>query len=56
MALAPDYLVCIECETPCYTFEWKEGKIIEVLCTVCGNDDTDAFLSQEDLDALAGAD
>ncbi len=50
----PDFLVCLNCENPCYTFEWKEGKLAEILCPVCGNDDVDEFLSQDDLDALAG--
>ncbi|MCB1054410.1 MAG: hypothetical protein KDD11_02725 [Acidobacteria bacterium] len=56
MALAPEYLLCIECETPCYTFEWEEGQVVEALCLTCGNDDPAGFLSQEELDALASAD
>ncbi|MCB1034856.1 MAG: hypothetical protein KDD47_13585 [Acidobacteria bacterium] len=49
---APEYLICLECETPCYTFEWKDGKIVEILCYVCGNDEIDSFLSEEELEAL----
>jgi len=49
----PDYIVCLECETPCYTFEWKEGKIVEALCELCGADDTDDFITEEGLEALA---
>lgn len=48
----PDYLVCLNCETPCYVFEWKEGKVAEVMCLACGNDDVDEFATQEDLDSL----
>ena len=48
----PDYLICLECETPCYVFEWKDGQILEATCEACGNDDTDDFISQEDLDTL----
>ena len=50
----PDFLICIECESPCYNFEWHEGKPTEILCEVCGNDDPDAFTTPEDYDALAG--
>ena len=50
---APAYLVCLECETPCYTFEWEGGQLVEILCLACGNDDTDQFATQDDLDALA---
>ena len=24
---SPEYLICLECETPCYVFEWEDGKI-----------------------------
>lgn len=51
---APDYLICLECESPCYVFEWKDGKLKEILCEVCGNDELETFISQEDLDALEG--
>jgi hypothetical protein len=53
MSAAPDYLICLECETPCYNFEWEDGKITEVLCTVCGNDEPDQFISEEDYEALS---
>jgi hypothetical protein len=49
----PDYLVCLECETPCYVFEWHDGTIKEVLCAACGNDDPEQFATQEDLDGDA---
>ena len=22
---SPEYLICLECETPCYVFEWEDG-------------------------------
>jgi len=34
-----DYLVCKECQTPCYVFETDGGTIQEALCSVCGNED-----------------
>ncbi|MDH3745406.1 MAG: hypothetical protein OES47_09930 [Acidobacteriota bacterium] len=50
----PDFLVCVECESPCYIFEWKEGVLTEAICEVCGNDDPDSFVTPDDYDALAG--
>lgn len=50
---APEYLICLECESPCYTFEWSEEKVTEVLCERCGNDDPIAFLTEEEFDALS---
>jgi hypothetical protein len=49
----PDFLICMECESPVYVFEWKEGRLVEALCTVCGNDDIVAFATEEELEALA---
>lgn len=53
---APEYLICLNCDTPCYVFEWRDGKAYEALCTTCGNDDIDQFMTEEDFDALSGAD
>lgn len=55
---APDYLICLNCETPCYVFEWKDGACTEALCTACGNDEPDQFVTEEDFDAIVdeGAD
>lgn len=49
---APDYLICLSCETPCYTFDWKDGEIVEALCLACGADDLDDFITEEGMDAL----
>ncbi len=49
----PDYIVCLECETPCYTFEWRGSKLVEAFCEVCGNDDIDLFVTEEDFEALS---
>jgi hypothetical protein len=54
MASAPEYLICLECETPCYEFEWEEGALGEVLCTVCGNEDPEQFITEEEFEALSG--
>lgn len=55
MSSEPEYLICLECETPSYTFEWKNGKLFEANCMSCGNDDTDTFASQEEFDAMGTA-
>jgi uncharacterized Zn finger protein (UPF0148 family) len=49
----PEYLVCLECETPCYEFAWKDGEIQEILCLICGNEDPEQFMTSEDLEAMA---
>jgi len=41
----PEYLVCLVCDTPTYSFEYKEEKIFEALCTTCGNDDKSEFIT-----------
>jgi hypothetical protein len=46
---SPDYLICLECETPCYVFEWEEDKITEVLC---GNDDPEQFALPEEIEEM----
>ena len=28
--MTPDYLICLECESPVYVFEWKDGVIKEI--------------------------
>lgn len=50
----PEFLVCVECETPCYVFEWEGGKVTEILCEVCGNEDPEHFLTQDEWDQLIG--
>jgi translation initiation factor 2 beta subunit (eIF-2beta)/eIF-5 len=51
----PDYLICLECETPTYVFEWQEGRVLEALCPMCGNDDPAAFASEEELEELTAS-
>jgi translation initiation factor 2 beta subunit (eIF-2beta)/eIF-5 len=54
MTSSPEYVVCVECETPCYVFEWEEGRLRDALCQACGNDDPERFATQEEFDALTG--
>ena len=51
--MTPDYLICLECESPCYIFEWEDGKVVEATCTVCGNEDPSQFATESDFEELA---
>lgn len=53
--ISPDYLICLNCETPCYVFEWKDGSCAEAICTACGNEEPDQFVTEEDFDAIVDA-
>ena len=51
----PEYLVCLNCDTPCYVFEWTpEEGVQEALCEACGNDDPGQFATPEEFDEMAG--
>lgn len=54
--MTPEFIICLECETPCYTFEWKQGRIQEAFCSVCGNEEPDEFVTEEGLDSLGTKD
>lgn len=43
-----EYLVCRECETPCYTFQMEGGHLLEAFCSMCGNDDVLLFSLREE--------
>jgi hypothetical protein len=49
---APEYVICINCETPCYVFEWngETMRAEDVLCETCGSDDPAEFLTQSEWD------
>lgn len=49
---SPDYIICLNCESPCYTFEWSDQGCKEALCLVCANDEPDQFVTEEDFDAI----
>lgn len=48
----PEYLICLNCESPTYVFEWKNDEVIEAYCEVCTSEETDQFLTQEEFDTL----
>jgi hypothetical protein len=54
--MTPDYLICLECESPVYIFEWRNGKVIEAMCTVCGEDDPASFATEDEYEALSSDD
>ena len=44
-----DFVICGNCETPCYAFETDEnGKVTDALCPVCGNDEAKDFTVPEE--------
>ncbi len=51
--MIPDYVICLECESPVYVFEWEDGKVVEAVCTVCGNEDPETFATEDQMEALA---
>lgn len=48
----PEYLICLNCEAPTYVFEWEDDEVAEAICELCGSEEVDQFLTQEDFDAL----
>ena len=48
----PEYLICLNCEAAAYVFEWENDEPKEVFCEVCGSEEADQFLTQEDFDTL----
>lgn len=49
---APEYVICMTCERANYVFEWQDGRITEVTCGDCGNDDPEQFVRPEDYDSV----
>ena len=56
MTEGPEFLICLNCETPCYIFDWMDGLVTEAFCEVCANDDVDQFMSEEDFESMVSAD
>jgi DNA-directed RNA polymerase subunit RPC12/RpoP len=48
----PEYLICTDCDSPVYEFEWEEDKAKEIVCPTCGNEDPDTFMTEEEIDSL----
>ena len=46
----PEYLICLECETPTYQFEYTNGKLTSAMCNTCGNDNVAEFMTEAELE------
>lgn len=48
----PEYLICLQCETPTYQFEWDtdKEKLIAAICNTCGADDLSDFATESELE------
>jgi translation initiation factor 2 beta subunit (eIF-2beta)/eIF-5 len=46
----PEYLICLNCETPTYLVEYEDGKLLSVTCQACGNDEPAEFMTENELD------
>jgi translation initiation factor 2 beta subunit (eIF-2beta)/eIF-5 len=44
-----DYLICKQCNTPCYIFEIELGNVSEAQCLVCGNEEPKMFELGEEI-------
>ena len=46
----PEFLVCMECDTPCYVFEWDDTRLKprEILCGICGNEKSEEFQTEDE--------
>jgi len=52
----PDFIICNECDSPVYVFEWKDERITEAMCTACGNDKPTLFTTEEDYGEMMATD
>jgi hypothetical protein len=50
MSDEPEYLICLQCDTPTYQFEYVKGKLAQVVCTTCGADDPADFVTEAELE------
>jgi translation initiation factor 2 beta subunit (eIF-2beta)/eIF-5 len=48
----PEFLICLQCETPTYQFEWEDGKVTVAMCQTCGADDPAEFVTEGELEEL----
>jgi hypothetical protein len=47
----PEYLICLQCETPTYQFEYDSaGELATVICNACGTDDPADFMTEAELE------
>jgi translation initiation factor 2 beta subunit (eIF-2beta)/eIF-5 len=51
--MMPDFLICLECESPVYVFEWQEDRLVEAICLACGNEDLSQFATESELEDMS---
>ena len=44
----PEFVICNECDSPVYVFEWRDGRISEAVCSTCGNHKPSLFTTDEE--------
>jgi translation initiation factor 2 beta subunit (eIF-2beta)/eIF-5 len=44
----PEFIICNECDSPVYVFEWTDGRISEAVCATCGNSNPSFFTTDEE--------
>ena len=49
----PEYLICLQCETPTYDFEFVNGKLAVIVCQTCGNDEPSEFMTEAELEEMS---
>ncbi len=45
-------MICSNCESTCYVFEWEDAGSEEALCQVCRNDEPEQLAPEDDFDAI----
>jgi len=46
-----DYLICKNCESPCYAYEVDDKLgVVDALCVICGNEDASEFQMDEEFE------
>ena len=46
-------MICLQCETPTYQFEFVNDKVVSVVCAACGADDPSDFVTEAELEEEA---
>ena len=51
-----EFVICSNCETPCYSFELdRKGNVANGFCALCGADEAKDFLAEKGYDERMGA-
>lgn len=50
MSEEPEYLICLQCDTPTYQFEYVKGKLAQAVCNTCAADDPSDFVTEAELE------